>query len=226
MSSDEDLRDHDVVEEILYNFTVRPFATNFHQASSMLEILVVMAAIAIGVIGAAKRRRRRMGKYLRGGIDENLGLSTLGAKTLISTPFDETVNERTLVSSVVASYSLAEFTPGNNDGPILVGLAHSDYTDAEIQAVIDQTLSWNEGDKVGQEVAKRLVRRIGQFPGPASVSTEAVVLNDGKPIKTKLNWILLQGQTLRLWAYNLGTSALATTSPIVTAQGHANLWPR
>ncbi len=107
----------------------------------------------------------------------------------------------------------------------MVGIAHSDYSDAEIQAVIDQTLSWNEGDKVGQEVAKRLVRRIGQFGQPGD-SLAPVVLNDGKEIKTKLNWILLQGQTLKLWAYNLGTGAVATTTPIVTAQGHANLWPR
>ncbi len=165
-----------------------------------------------------------MGKYLRGGIDENIGFGSLGAKTLVAVNLDETVNERTLVSSVVASYSLAELTAGANIGPIMVGIAHSDYSDAEIQAVIDQTASWNEGDKVGQEVAKRLVRRIGQFEDLGSLAP--VVLNDGKPIKTKLNWILLQGQTLKLWVYNLGSGAVATTTPIVTMQGHANLWPR
>ncbi len=192
----------------------------------MLEILVVMAAVSAIIAMAKKgRRRRAMGRYLRGGVDENLGIAALAAKDLVAVNFDETVNERTLVSSIVATYSIAELTAGANIGPIMVGIAHSDYSDAEIQEVIDQTQSWNEGDKVGQEVAKRLVRRIGQFAQPGD-SLAPVVLNDGKAIKTKLNWILLQGQTLKLWAYNLGTGAVATTTPIITVQGHCNLWPR
>ncbi len=171
------------------------------------------------------RRRRRMGKYLRGSVDESLALGTLAAKTVVGIAFDETVNERTLVSSVVARYAITGFTPGTGDGPILIGLAHGDYTDAEIEAWIENTGSWNEGDLVNQEIAARKIRRIGIFEIP-DAETLAAVLNDGKPMKTKMNWILLQGQTLRLWAYNLGVSAIATTSPEVSAQGHANLWPR
>ncbi len=168
-----------------------------------------------------------MGRYIRGTVDENLALGTLGAQALVKLDFDETVNERTLVSSIIATYAMQDFTLAAGDGPILVGVAHSDYSAAEIEAVIESTGSWNEGDKVAQEVAKRLVRKIGIFPsvGGAGASAPAV-LNDGKPIRTKLNWILLQGQTLTLWAYNLGTSPLATTDPQVSVQGHANLWPR
>ncbi len=167
-----------------------------------------------------------MGRYIRGNVDENLGLGTLGAGTAVSVSFDETVNERTLVSSLVASWSLSNWTPINDVGPIVVGVAHSDYTDAEIQAYLDNTGSWNEGDKIQQrEVGRRLIRRVGQFEIPDDAQS-AVVLNDGKPIKTKLNWILLQGQTLRYWAMNQGTAAIATTNPDVRLQGHANLWPR
>lgn len=169
-----------------------------------------------------KRKYSRRRKYLRGNVDEGIGLSTLGATTLISAIFDETVNERTKVSSVVATYALQDMPTASADGPIVVGLAHSDYTDAEIEEVLENTGSWNEGSKVEQEIAKRLVRIVGQFQDSGAPGIE--VLNDGKPIKTKLNWIVNQGQTLKLWAYNAGSSAL-TGSAVVRAQGHANLWP-
>ncbi len=168
-----------------------------------------------------------MGKYIRGNVDEEVVLSTLVARTLISEIFDETVNERTRVSSVEATYSLKDIVAAVDDGLITVGLAHSDYTDAEIEAVIENTGSWNEGDKVQQEVAKRLVRVVGTFPitQAATEGAQVYVLNDGKPIKTKLNWIMLQGQSLRLFAYNGGSSAL-TGSASVFSYGHANLFPQ
>jgi len=166
-------------------------------------------------------------RFLKGNVDEELNLGTLAAKALVGAVFDETVNERTRVSSIVATYTMQEFTPATGDGPILCGIAHSDYSDAEIEEVIENTGSWNEGDLVQQEVAKRMVRQIGVFGGPGEVSSAlAMTLNDGDPISTKLNWILLQGQTLKVWAYNLGTSALATTVPILRVQGHCNLWPQ
>ena len=136
---------------------------------------------------------------------------------------DETVEERTRCSSLDATWSMSNFTPAQGDGPILVGVAHSDYTAAEIEEVIENTGSWTEGSKVEQEIAKRLVRVIGTLRSLTG-ATENDVLNDGKPIKTKLNWILNSGDTLKIWAYNIGGSALATTDPEVNVFGHANLW--
>ena len=170
-------------------------------------------------------RKRGMGRYIRGGVDEFLTLTTLAAKTLVGDDFDQVVTERTLVSSIVANWSLTNWTPAAGDGPILVGIAHGDYTDAEIEAVIEISDSWDEGNLIDREVSARKVRRIGVFEIPIDANA-TVVLNDGKPMKTKLNWILNAGQTLRLWAYNLGTSPLATTAPIVNASGHANLFPK
>ncbi len=168
-------------------------------------------------------KRNNRGKYLRGSIDEEVDLGTLGAKTLVSALFDEVVEERTLISSIIATHSLAEFTQAVNDGPIHVGVAHSDYTDAEIEEYIENTGSWSPGDKIAQERSKRLIRRIGTFQ-QVDISLGNSVLNDGKPIKTKLNWMLQTGKTVRLWAYNAGESALATTDPSYEMQGHANLW--
>ncbi len=166
-----------------------------------------------------------MGKYLRGPVEEQLALGTLATRTLVRVLFASVVNERTLISSLVARFSLSGFTPIDNAGPILVGIAHSDYTAGEIEEFLEGTGGWNETDQIGQERAKRKIRRIGLFDVPGSAG-ESVSLNDGKAIKTKLNWILSQGETLALWAYNTGGSSLATTDPDVGCQGHANLWPR
>ncbi len=169
-----------------------------------------------------------MGRYIRGNVDENLALGTLAAGTLISAVFDETVNERTLISSLVAAWNMSDFTPAADTGPIIVGVAHSDYTDAEVEAFIENTGSWNEGDMIqSREVGRRLVRIVGTFQTPQSGDAALnVSLNDMVPVKTKLNWILLQGQTIRYWAYNAGDVAIATTNPNVRLHGHANLFPK
>ncbi len=174
---------------------------------------------------AKPRRRRRMGRYIRGAVDEEMAIGTLAAKDVISTGFDQTVVERTLVSSIVATYSLKNVTPSATAGPLLVGVAHSDYTAAEIEEFVENTLSWAEQDQIGQEIAKRKIRRVGIFENRGGVE-EASVLNQGRPVKTKLNWILTTGQGLQSWAYNMGTLAYATTDPSVDIQGHVNLWPR
>ncbi len=172
-----------------------------------------------------RRPRRKMGKYIKGQVDEEMAIGTLAAKDVIATGFDQAVEERTLISSMVATWSLKNVTPSPTAGPLLVGIAHSDYSAPEIEAWLESVGSWSEGDLVNQEITNRKIRRVGIFPNTGSVN-DASVLNDGKPIKTKMNWILTTGQNLQTWAYNLGTGAFATTDPSVDVQGHVNLWPR
>ncbi len=162
-----------------------------------------------------------MKSYLKGNVDESTALSTLGAGVLITTPFDETPEQDVLISSLVASYALDNLVAGQ--GPVEFGIAHSDYTQTEIAEVLDNANSWDQGNKVDQEIAKRLVRTIGIMVGIQGTGTNDVPFNEGKPVKTKLNWKLITGDTLQLWARNISASAL-TGAPILRAQGHANLW--
>ncbi len=155
-----------------------------------------------------------------------MDLGTLAAKTLISVTLGGSVEERTLITSIVNTWSLADFTNAIGDGPIAVGVAHSDYSDAEIEAVLELTGTWKEGDLTAQEIGRRKVRRVGSFQSSVADSQGIAVLNDGKPIKTKLNWILTTGKSLKIWAYNEGDSALATTDPDLTVIGHVNLFPK
>lgn len=188
----------------------------------MLEILVIVVAMLVMAKGRPKRRFR---KYLRGSVDESQSLGTLAANAVISTVFGDTVNERTWVSSLVARWSLSGYTKSTGDGPILVGICHSDYDAAEIEAWVENSDSWDEGNLVQQEVAKRKIRQVGIFEIPVDEAS-ATTLNYGKMIRTKCSWMLNQGQSLKIWSYNMGTSPLATTSPVVACFGHANLWPR
>lgn len=174
---------------------------------------------------AKKTPKRRFRRYLKGVIQNRFTLGTLAPLTLLGDDIADSVVERAWLSSVQCTWSMDEFTTGAGDGPILVGIAHSDYSDAEIEAWVEQTSSWEEADLVAQEIAKRKIRRVGTF-GSTGQALSGTVLNDGKPIRTKCGWMLATGQSIRIWAYNQGSSALATTSPAVVTSGHANLWPR
>ncbi len=165
-----------------------------------------------------------MGRYLRGIVNAELSGGTLAGKTLSSAPFPDTVDEETFVSSLVGIYSMSAFTP-TADSSAMVGVAHADYSNAEIEEYIENTAGWTRGNLVQtREIGRRFIRQVGIFPSGSAV-TETVTLNDGKPIKTKLNWTMTTGQTLRLWLYNAGTVAFLT-APQIDLRGYANLWSR
>ncbi len=178
-----------------------------------------------------KRQYRRSGraggfrKYIRGNVDEVLQLGTLATRTLVAQVFDESVEEKTYLSSVRATWTMSKFSPAVGIGPIMVGLAHSDYSAAEIEQFIENTGSWKQGDLINQEIGQRRIRVVGIFDTPDDAG-DSVVLNDGKPIRTKLGWMLTTGQSVDQWAYNLGSAAVATTDLAIHLQGKANLWPR
>ncbi len=166
-----------------------------------------------------------MSNYLPGNIDVDMGLGTLAANTATLGPTN-TVTESTRCTSIKNVYSYSGYTTAVDQGPIMVGVAHSDYSLAEIEAWIEQTTSWAAGDLIAKEISQRKIRKIGIFPigGSAGSVGTANVLNDGRPIRTKLNWMLHTGQGLNFFSYNLGSAALASSSPNVNVQGKANLF--
>jgi len=185
----------------------------------MLEILVFGVITLVIIMLMA----RRMGSYIKGNVDEDFAIGTLAANTAVLEASD-VVGERTLITSVDVTYSLSDFTLGDNIGPLEVGFAHSDYSLAEVEEYLELTTSWNEGDLVDKEISSRKIRRIGVWDH--TISGGDRVLNDGKPIKTKLNWILNAGQGLNWFVYNQGGAAVATTDPNCHIVGHANLFPQ
>jgi len=167
--------------------------------------------------------RKNFSKYVKGRVQHSFQLGTLGANAAIGSSLQAVTVDSMRCSSLKATWTLSDLTGASEDGPITVGVAHSDYTNAEIEAFIESTASWDIGDMGAREVRRRLIRVIGTFPS-AGANDESVVLNDGKPVNTKLNWLLAEGDTLKPWAYNNGASALASTDPRIGVVGHANLW--
>jgi len=172
------------------------------------------------------KKRSGFRKYLRGVVDHEMSLGTLGPKVVIDSQIDGVVNERTWLSSVKLRWSLSNLTVAAGRGPILVGVSHSDYTGSEIEAWVENGGSWNEGGLVEQEISKRKIRMVGVFESELPEGGTIFTLNDGMAVTTKCGWIILQAQGINVWAYNMGSVALATTDPVVAAFGHANLWPR
>ncbi len=158
-----------------------------------------------------RRSTRKRTRLIKGNIDESNALATLANNTLTSSVFGDVVQERTFAISMEATWLLRDQTA--LEGGVLVGVAHSNYTDAEIEAYIENTGSWDEGDLSNQEIAKRKIRIIGTF----GALGQDVALNEGQPIKTKLGFVLNQGATLTSWAYNRTGAALTTGSFVLTS---------
>ncbi len=185
-------------------------------------ILIMLLALSL-----AKRRstKRFPGGYIKGKMDISLALTTLGANTLVSQDVADTVEAVTWVSSIKVTASLSNVTPVVNAGPVLFGVAHSDYTDAEIEAWIEQATNWNLSDLTSQEVGKRKIRQIGIISAADAVG-ETSNFNQGRSTRTKVGWELGIGTTLNVWAYNTGIAAFSTSVPQFEMNGHANLWRR
>ncbi len=187
-----------------------------------LNILMIVFAIMLSV-GAAHRRRRKYRRYLKGRIDFELALGTLAANDVIAGQETNTLSEQAWLTSVKATWSLNGFTPVAGDGPLWVGVAHSDYTAGEIEEWIEEGASWDTGDQLAREKNQRKIRQVGVFAASGS-GADIEVLNDGRPIRTKCGWQLDSAQTLGIWVYNSGAGAL-TTGALIHVNGHANLWP-
>ncbi len=134
-------------------------------------------------------------------------LLTLASDTASTQTLTGTSSNAYRAMTAKNTWTLSEFTAG--EGPIQVGYAHSDYTVAEIKECIESQGSVEQNDKVAQERANRLVRTVGTFGSEANSQ-----LNDGKPIKTRLNWLIGIGESVVMFAWNEGTAALTTGSHV------------
>ncbi len=164
-------------------------------------------------------RKRSMKGYNKLPFTESAAVGVVATGEVSSTVLSDTVNERTRISSVAAVYGVRDFTAG--EGPITFGWAHSDYTNAEIEEALEAITSWDLGDKVAREHADRLVRIVGEFD---LIQATGEKFADGRVVKTKLNWTLEEGDTLKSFVYAKGGAL--QTGGILSIQGHCNGWMR
>lgn len=155
-------------------------------------------------------RRRRRFNLRRVRITPELNLSTLASDTALTNAIQGGTSTAPMrIKSIIATWSVTGMTAGN--GPITVGYAHPDYSVTEIKECLEAAAAIDLGDKVAQERANRLVRIIGV------IDDEEERLNDGLPVKTKLNWLLPAGDTPNMFVFNESTSPLDTGASVKVA---------
>ncbi len=141
-------------------------------------------------------------------------MSTLASKIVLVTTLTGNADGAYRCISIDSSWAWVAATAG--EGPLTVGYAHSDYSITEIKEALEAGASISVGDKVNQEKANRLVRKVGV------INSLLGELNDGAPIKTRLNWLIPIGKSVNMFAYNEG-AALTTGSSLHSS---GDMWVR
>ncbi len=180
----------------------------------MMSLLILALVALVLPVAMAKRRSRRRwnpNNFVNRAVS-SLALSTLAASDLISGALTNVSDNEYRAISLKMTWAIRGLTAG--EGPITVGVAHGDYTAAEIEEWFESTTTMTRADQIGRERGNRKCRQIGTFPGLSSNES----LNDGKPLHTRLNWAIPDGIALNMWAFNSGSGTL-TTGAVVTPTG-------
>lgn len=157
----------------------------------------------------ARKKAYRYRGYFFPRVSSTLALATLAAQDMLIGSSLGAVDAPTWVSKIRAAWAINDLA--GPDGPVVVGIAHSDYTAAEVEEWYEASAAWQTNDKIAQEQASRKIRMVGAF---GSENAETQVLNDGKPITTKLGWRCNDGEGITFWAYNDGAAVLITGSAV------------
>ncbi len=104
------------------------------------------------------------------------------------------------IDTFVRALTASEGTPSS------WGLAHGDYTVAEIDENLELSLL-GPGSKIEQEQARRLVRKGSQFKFNNVVNDELIPT---KTQRVKLKFVVQSGQHLDIWFKNRSGSVLTT----------------
>ncbi len=163
-------------------------------------------------------RKKRNNKNFRAvRVAASFALGTLGSTTWIISELLDNPSQELYAISADLNWSMSNIT--SPQGPIAVGLAHSDYSVAELKEWFQSTNTLT-GDKIEQEESRRLARDVGIFQA-SNIALGHAGLNDGNTIRTRLRFRIEDGKSLVAWAANLGGEALSVTSPVVEVYGKA-----
>ncbi len=167
------------------------------------------------------RRTRRKFNLRRVRSATALTIGALSSLDVVSGAGSAAVADKLRIISIDGTWSWSNVGAVIDDS-LEFGVAHSDYSAAEIEECLEATASIDLGDKIAQEMANRLVRSIGVFSNATSVAAAGgATFNDGNKIKTRLNWLLSEGDTLGIWARN-GSGTVYTTGSTLRFLG--SLW--
>ncbi len=175
--------------------------------------IYIIAALVLLVLAAKKRRRRRSGRFVALPFNTQQALATLADETVVSADLTTNLAEDFYAISVDI---IASIDGGASEGPVEVGVAHDDYTVAEIKEFIDVNLT-DPDDKIAQERSRRLIRRLGTIAN-IGAGGASLVPRSGEAKRIPLRFVLGDGHTLSAWVMNHSGGAL-TTGAVITFSG-------
>ncbi len=171
----------------------------------------------------AKKRAKRSFNLRPVRVNSGMSIGALASADVISAAITNNATNNMRVVSAHLAYTWADIQATIDDA-LAFGLAHGDYSAAEIEECLEAGGAMDKGDKIALEQSNRLVREVGQFSGlSGGVVGAGAAVNDGRPIKTKLNWNLSIGEALQVWVRNNSGVVYTTGSTLSTA---GKLWVR
>ncbi len=177
----------------------------------MLEIYLILVGLIIP-LGLAKRRRSRSRGFVAIPFSGSFVLSTLGSDAVvIGDLFGGNLTEDFYAISMDIDAEILNITAGEGN-PSMLGIAHSDYTAAEIAENLNVTLL-GPGTKIEQERSRRLVRKGATFHGN-ELNTHTSMKASGKfgpgPQRMKIKFVIQNGKTLDVFVYNKSGAVYTT----------------
>ncbi len=170
---------------------------------------------------ARRKRSRRKFNLRRVRISSNMVIGALASQDVVDGDFTVISSNSYRLISLNCAWSIVDLAAFIDDGQEF-GVAHSDYSAAEIEECLEAQTSIDPSNKIENEQANRLVRTIGMMPGDPGTDA-GMTFNDGRPVKTKLNWKMGIGDKVRMWVRN-GSQNVYTTGSQLTAIG--DIWVR
>ncbi len=184
----------------------------------LLEVLVLILLTGAPLAMMAKKRRRRF-NLRRVRFASSVSAGALATLDVVAGNVSAATTNEVRIVTVDASYSWTGKT--DIDDGCEFGLFHSDYSAAEVEECLESQASMDLGDKVAQEQANRLVRVIGMINATNDAAAGGSSFNGGQRVKTKLNWLMTEGDTLALFIRN-ASGVVWTTGSSVSMIG--DLW--
>ena len=144
----------------------------------------------------------------------SLSLATLAALTLLSVTGNTMTASGRILSSTISA-AIAGLTA--RDGPWLFGCANRDYTDAEIEAYLENAGPVSPSDKVSREVASRgkNIRVLGVIEPRGNGTTASLFLKNIRMAGLEFNE---DSSGIDWWIYNLGLQMTTGATLRIMAQ--------
>ncbi len=139
-----------------------------------------------------------------------LALSTLGQGAVLTAGLTGTLTEDLYAISADVQAEITGLTAGEGN-PSHCLISHGDYSDAEVGEQQDVVLL-GPGNKIEQERARRLVRRVGIFSPESEAATFLNLIGKGgsRLLRTKLKFVVNSGKNLDIGVLNRSSAALTT----------------